>query len=283
MHKRAGFIFNPKAALLLLFGVSVAAVAGGTMGQVESVAGKPAAQPAALAPIAVQAGLQASPAYPSSIASDVARWNSLRQSDSLPFSSYASFLLRHRGWPGETALRRSAERRDDASPAEAIRFFSAFPPLTPAGHARHAFALQASGRGDEARRAALAAWTGGVLPIADEQRLLGAFGGTFTPADHDARMEALLGNGDTQSAQRSLAWSSPARRPLYQARLALQTGASDAAGRVAGLGSTYAGDPGLLIDRAAWMRNNNQSYGARQLLAQPRRLNARPANAEKFM
>ena len=84
------------------------------MAPVKAVADKPAVQTASLLPIAVQSGLQASPAYPSAIASDVARWNSLRQSDSLPFSSYSSFLLSHRGWPGETAMRRSAERRDDA-------------------------------------------------------------------------------------------------------------------------------------------------------------------------
>ena len=57
--------------------------------------------------------------------------------------------------------------------------------------------MSASGRADEARTEARAAWTGGVLPIGDEQRLLSAFGGTLTPQDHDARMDALLGNGDT--------------------------------------------------------------------------------------
>ena len=106
-----------------------------------------------------------------------------------------------------------------------------------------AFALLAAGRVDEARREARAAWTGGVMPVNDEQRLLGAFGGALSAADHDARMEALLGNGDTQSAQRSLAWSSPGRRPLYDARLAMQTRAPDAARRD-GAGSTYAGDAG---------------------------------------
>ena len=277
--KRAGLI-NPRAALLLLFGVSVAAVAGGTMSPVAvNKSASAVAQDMRQAPAH---GLQASPAYPSAIASDVARWDSLRQSDNLPFSSYASFLLRHRGWPGETAMRRTAERRDDASPAEAIRFFTAFPPLTPAGHARYAFALLASGRADDARREAREAWTSGVLPAADEQRLLGAFGGALTPADHDARMEALLGNGDTQSAQRTLAWASPARRPLYEARLALQTRASDAATRLAGLGSGHSSDAGLLIDRAAWLRNGDP-LAARQLLAAPRRLAAPPANPEKFM
>ena len=278
---RAGLI-NPRAALLLLFGVSVAAVAGGTMAPVRIVDKPvPAVQPAALVPIAAQSGLQATPAY-SPAAADVARWNSLRQSDNLPFSSYASFLLSHRGWPGETAMRRTAERREDASSAEAIRFFTAFPPLTPAGHARFAFALLAAGRVDEARREARAAWTGGVLPVTDEQRLLGAFGGALTPADHDARMEALLGNGDTQSAQRSLAWSSPARRPLYEARLAMQTRAPDAAAKMTALGSAFAGEAGLLIDRAAWLRNSDP-LAARQSLAAPRRLTAPPANPEKFM
>ena len=91
MHKRAG--------LLLLLGVSVAAVAGGSVGPLVPQRAVPAVQPVALVPVAAQAGLQASPAY-SPIASDIARWTSLRQSDSLPFSAYASFLLGHRGWPG---------------------------------------------------------------------------------------------------------------------------------------------------------------------------------------
>lgn len=281
MYKRAGFI-NPRAALLLLFGVSVAAAAGGTMGPVAvRKPAPPAVHPASLLPVVAQSGLQALPAY-SPIAADVARWNSLRQSDNLPFSSYASFLLSHRGWPGETAMRRTAERRDDASSPDAIRFFTAFPPLTPAGHARYAFALLAGGRSDDARREAREAWTGGVLPLPDEQRLLGAFGGALTPADHDARMDALLGNGDTQSAQRTLAWSSPAKRALFETRLALQTRAPDAAARLTALGSGYAGDSGLLIDRAAWLRNSDP-LAARQLLAAPRRLTAPPANPEKFM
>ena len=111
-------------------------------------------------------------------------------------------------------------------------------------------------------RAARKAWTGGVLPVTDEQRLLGPFGGALTRRDHDARMEALLGNGDTQSAQRSLALGSAARRPLYEARLALQTRAPDAAARLAALGPAASGDPGLLIDRANWLRNG-EPYAAR--------------------
>src|SRR6185503_14514616 len=160
-------------------------------------------------------------ALSSPIAADIARWDALRQSDSLPFSAYATFLAGHRGWPGEAAMRRAAEQRvalEPISPGEVLRFFSAFPPLTPAGHAAQAFALQSTGRPEEARAAARRAWTAGVLPLDVEQRLLAAFGGSFAGDDHDRRMEVLLGNGDSQSAARTLMWAPAARRSLYEAR-----------------------------------------------------------------
>ncbi|WP_243451028.1 lytic transglycosylase domain-containing protein [Sphingosinicella sp. CPCC 101087] len=236
-------------------------------------------------PPPVAAAIQAAPAPSTSVATSIARWNSLRQSDNLPFSAYASFLLSHPGWPGESAMRRTAERRAEpgaASPGEVVRFFATFPPLTPAGHARHALALLAAGRVDEARETARTAWKAGPLSATDEQRLLGAFGAALTPQDHDARMEVLLANGDVASARRSLMWSTPARRPVYEARLALQGRAPDAASRLAALGSAGAGDPGLLIDRANWLRNTDP-LAARQLLAQPHRLTAYPANPAKHM
>jgi len=278
-----------KALVLSLLGVSAMSVAAVATGVRPMHVAKilPAAMKSAVpSPPQPQFQRRPAPAYspvPASVASDLARWSSLRQTDSLPFSSYAAFLISHRGWPGETAMRRTAEKAnaDGGAAYEVIGFFSAFPPLTPAGHARHAFALQASGRGDEALEAARKAWTGGVLPQADEARILGQFGGRLSSADHDARLEALLGNGDTQSAARQLPLASAQRQALYATRLALQTRAGDAAGRLAALGSVE-GDPGLLMDRANWLRGTGQSLAARQLMAQPHRLSRPPANAEKW-
>jgi len=266
-----------KAVFLVALTGSVTALAAGSMRK--SVVAPVAAPVASV--VGVQAVASASP-----IAQSVARWSSLRQSDNLPFSAYASFLLAYPGWPGETALRRSAERQLEstpASPTEVIRFFEAFPPLTPSGHAHRAFALLSAGRSGEARTAAQAAWAAGVMPVNVEQRLLSAFAGAFTPAEHDRRMEVLLGNDDTISAQRMMGLVSSARRPLFEARLAMQTRASDAASRLAGLGNGYDADPGLLIDRARWLRNRGDPLSARQLLAQPRRPSAFPANPEKHM
>jgi soluble lytic murein transglycosylase len=275
--------------MLSLLGVSAASMAAGVT----------AVRPASVAkmlPAAAQGTMlpaqpvQPPPAYsPYSaspgLSSAIARWNSLRQSDGLPFSSYASFLLSYRGWPGEAAMRRTAEKAIDpgsVSAVEVVSFFRTFPPLTPPGHARHAFALLATGQIEQAREAARKAWQSGVLPRPDEDRLLGLFGGALTQSDHDRRIDVLLANRDLQSAQRVLPLSSAGRRPLFETRLALQTRAGDAASRLAMLGSTASGDAGLLMDKANWLRNSGQSLAARQLLAGRPPLTQRPANPETW-
>jgi soluble lytic murein transglycosylase len=257
---------------LLLLGVSAAAVMAQTVEtRARHSAASISSQPSA-------------PSYSSGIAADIDRWNALRQSDSLPFSSYASFLVSHRGWPGETAMRRAAEQRSEGvSPSEALRFFTVFPPLTAAGHAQLAFALQASGRADEARQAAKRAWTTGVMPVALEQRLLGAFGGALTADDHDKRMDVLLSNGDSTSAARALSWAPAARRPLYETRLALQNRAADAASRLAALDSASRRDGGLLLDQAIWLRATNQPAAARGLLAARARLDRPLASPARYL
>lgn len=268
-------------ALILLCGISAAALA-------TSAAPIPPASsaPVRIGPVVGMIGQYGSVRQVSAIGSTIARWNSLRQSDSLPFSSYASFLTSYHGWPGEAAMRRSAEARlsvEPVSPREVLRYFDALPPVTAGGHAQRALALLAEGRRGDALTAARTAWTMGLMPQADEQRLIGAFSGGLTSADHDARIDALLSNGDRVTAARNLSWASPGRRAIFEARLAMQNRSADAASRLGLVASSGAGDAGLLIDRANWMRTNGDSYGARALLAQPRRLTTRPANPEKFM
>ena len=255
------------------------------MGELRFDAAGSTTDEASLVPVA--AALQgALPGSYSPIGSDIARWNALRQTDGLPFSSYASFLIGHRGWPGEAAMRRTAERRIDPGsvpPAELLRYFAVQPPLTAAGRAHHALALLASGDRARAQQEARDAWRQGAMGEEVEARLLGAFAGLLGQQDHDIRMDALLDNGDRTSAARLLSMTSVARRPVYEARLALQTRAPDAASRVAALGSGASGDAGLVMDRANWLRNTGQSQAARSFLAQRRTLTTRPRDAEKYL
>lgn len=219
------------------------------------------------------------------VASAIAQWNALRQSDSNSFSAFSTFLLSHQGWPGEAAMRKAAEKAIDPdrdSAGQIVGFFRVFPPTTTVGEARYAFALSATGQQDKAREAARTAWTGGALPQGDESRILSQFGATLTSDDHDARIDALLSNGDRQAAQRMLPLAGAAMRPLFEARLALQTKAPDAGSRLAALPADANANAGLLRDKAEWLRNAQQANAARALLANRPPLGVRPAVPEKW-
>jgi len=232
-----------------------------------------------------QQALEGSAAASSALSSTIAEWKSLRDTSTYPFESYARFLLAHPGWPGEMALRRSAENALSAgnwSPTTAVSFFRRFPPLTNAARARFAEALSATGARDEANLAAEKAWVSGSLSAGDEAKLLASFASALTPADHDARMDMLLWQGSIQSAQRQLALVSPGRRPLYEARLAFRTNAPNASDLASATAATGAGDPGYLADRATWFRNNGASSSARSLLARRQALASRPNDVEQW-
>lgn len=213
------------------------------------------------------------------------QWKRLQQSDGYPFADYAGFLLAHPGFPGEAGRRQAAEAVLDSgasNPALAVRFFERFPPVSGAGHARFAEALAATGRRNEADKQARLAWRRGPLRTTDETRLMSSFPGAIGPADHDARMDALLWAGATDSAQRQLGYVSPGRRALYAARLAFRTRASDVGSYEAALSPADRSDAGYIADRASWLRNSGSSPAARAYLAQTRTSLTRPADVEKW-
>lgn len=228
----------------------------------------------------VEAVVQSPSAY---IGSSIDQWNALRQTQTAPFESYSSFLLRHRGWPGQDAMRRSAERQINpgvSQASEVVRFFAAFPPLTATGHAYHSLALRAQGRPQEALDAAKRAWAAGSFSAELEQRMLATFGSQLTAADHDRRIDALLNEGEQAAATRMLGYGSPARRPIYDARVALQARSPNAVALASAAGLR---DPGLLYDRARYLNRTGNPGEARRLMAQRRNLDRQPGNPEQFM
>jgi soluble lytic murein transglycosylase len=236
--------------------------------------------PAVTAPAATPAA--PTPMVSNPIAEAILSWNRLRQSDRLPFSDYASFLTAHPGWPGEEAMRKTAERAlvpDSQSPAQVIAYFTRLPPLTTAGNLRYAEALFASGRSADALTAARKAWTGGALNPDDESRLLAKWGSQIPLPDQDTRMDRLLWSRSTSAATRQLAFTSAARKPIFQARLAMQARDPNAAAYSLALGDAAHRDAGFVNDRARWLRDSNQGLAAREYLAKPRTLDAAPLDA----
>ncbi len=213
-------------------------------------------------------------------------WKALQQSDTLPFSSYANFLVVYPGWPGEAAFRKNAERAIRAgteSPDQVISYFRKLPPLTPTGHLRFAEALSARGSRDEARAAARRAWIGGALAPEDETIILGSFADALQPADHDLRMDRLLWDRATTNASRQLLLVTSPRRAIFDARLAMLMKAPDAAIRSQAVVDAARNDAGFIVNRNWWQRNTGQLPSARNLLSAPRQLLAPPLDPEKWL
>lgn len=224
-----------------------------------------------------------------SINDTIMNWRRLNDGSMADFTSIASFLVANPGWPNEDKLRKNAEAAialDSYAPVQTLAYFKKFPPLTAGGHLRQAMALNASGLKAEAMAAARLAWTSGSLNEFEESRALSLFPGAFTTADHDARMDRLLWEGATRAAARQLAWVSPARQPVFAARLAMRTKAVDTyfkaqeAERLSP--DVTRRDAGYITDKATWLRGTGQSFPARALLATRRDLAAPPADAEEW-
>ncbi|APL95417.1 lytic transglycosylase domain-containing protein [Sphingobium indicum] len=220
-----------------------------------------------------------------SISGTISQWRALQQSDGLGSSTYMSFIMANPGWPGEDRMRRLAEtgiNPNSYDPGQVVAFFARFPPRTATGNARHALALMQQGRMGEARIAARNAWIGGTLSPDDEARLLSLFGSGWTSAEHDLRADALLWKGDLFGAQRMLAYVSPARRPVYEARIAFRQKAPDAAMKMQLAEAVGATDAGFVADKAAWLLNTGNWIAGRQYLANRPALTFRPGDAEKW-
>lgn len=163
---------------------------------------------------------------PSEMAGVIARWEYLVARDGLRFEDYAGFLLAYPDFPQSDRLRGRAEAAmgDEAIDAERlVAYFDRHPPLTNPARARYALALASLGR-EDAVAVSREAWRGGTMTGPSEAYLLGLYGSQMTAGDHDARMDALLWQRDGEAAVRQLNLVSPARRDLFQARLAIVQG-----------------------------------------------------------
>lgn len=213
------------------------------------------------------------------------RWRVLTQSDNYSFEDYAAFLVTYPGWPEDSRMQRNAEQAinvDSFSPTRILAFFDRFEPITNAGAAKYAVALQSTGQQEKADIWAKKAWRGGTLTNADEAALISRFSSKFTVDDYDARINALLWARATGDAARQMSFASSAQRPIFEARLAQLTEAANANDLASAVGAIARDDAGYLADRARYLRNQGQSFAARQLLASRPALRIKPAMPETW-
>ncbi|MGB7329111.1 MAG: lytic transglycosylase domain-containing protein, partial [Rubripirellula sp.] len=205
---------------------------------------------------------------PTSMARTIDRWEQLANNNRMNFDAYASFVVSNPGFPREETLRRRAESTLDTEAVDAARlvaFFDQFPPLTNGAKARYALAISSLSR-PEAAEIAVEAWRGGNMSGPSSAYIEGLFGPRLTQDDHDARMDALLWQGEAEVARRQIAKTSPAKQALFAARLAHLDGNIPA-----DIGLTVpanaSNDAGYLFNQVRHYRKNRQGSTAVNLLA----------------
>ena len=132
--------------------------------------------PATTAVAAVQANSQAA-VYDINYA--IADWRRLRASQGYAFADYARFVNANPGWPGESGIRRSAEKamRPGENASTVLAFFRSTEPQSGNGWARLAEANLALGQVRPKRWPRRAsAWVSGDLSQYDEQLIFSRFG-----------------------------------------------------------------------------------------------------------
>ena len=218
------------------------------------------------------------------VAASLEQWRALRQSSGYRFSDYAGFLIANPDWPDAARMRGWAEKamQPGENAATVLAFYAAQKPRNGNGWARLADAQAASGRMVEALDAARQAWRSADLSANDEQAIWSRYGGSFSRADNDGRVDALLFAKRADDAARFLTATSPERQAAFGARIALQQNAADAESRYSAVIGSVTTDAGLMMDRTRWLRANNFQAAAQQLAARDHNFTIRPADPERF-
>lgn len=231
-----------------------------------------------------QARAQAMQGHDMAVHQSIDRWKLLVATDGLGFSAYSGFLLTYPGYPQEEKIRGFAEKallNESPAPETVAAFFDRYPPLTSEAAGRYATALAAVRRYDAPQKA-VAAWRGGSLAANAEATLLSLYRDVLTPADHDARMDALLWQGQTDQAERQISFVSAGRRNGFMERLALLQGSPPGSLGVV-LPPQVAADGGYLYNRALQARRMGNLPGEISLLANRPPLSAPVPYPEKWI
>lgn len=186
------------------------------------------------------------------------------------FASTWRFLRENGDWPEPEVLRRQAEDRiTPTTPAHDVwRYFTAFPPLTSAGHMRRLEAASVASPPDVPRFAG-ESWRNATFRKSDEEDFLNKYGRYLSGEDQIARFDRVLHSGRAEAARDLVPKLPPDYQPLANARLAMATRAADAASLLRDLPAAKLAEPALKLEVLAWLRRTGKLAEAKALLLQP--------------
>jgi soluble lytic murein transglycosylase len=199
----------------------------------------------------------------------VIRWLDLTQaSTSADWNDVTSFMQRNPDWPNMAALRRNAEARmpDSLSYQEVRSWFEAHPPLTLTGFDRYVVSLMETKSSDKAIALVRKRYIDGTFGSVEERDFRQRYNGLLRPADHAARLDRLLWDGNYDEAARVMAVVSSGQRAVAEARIALSTMSAGVDGALRRVPASLQDDPGLAYDRAKWRRRKDMDEAALEII-----------------
>lgn len=214
--------------------------------------------------------IEAAKASHQAVAEKYVQWLYLRDTNTdASFATIAAFMAANPGWPDAATLKRRAEERLTLdTPLDLIaRFYAKEDPITGDGGLRHLDSLAGRIPADQFNAKVRKYWIGLELNPGHEQGFMERYGAILRPADHWARVDRLLWQGNDTDAKRIVPLLDASHQLVALARIAMMNKAADAENQLGLVPPALQKDPGLLFDRVRWLRRTGRDDEAQTLLA----------------
>jgi soluble lytic murein transglycosylase len=185
----------------------------------------------------------------------------------------AAVLAEVLDWPGVSFIRLHYEQalvREAAPDAKVIAAFAKTDPVTSEGLLLLAHALSDAGRTSDAARVVREFWRTEDLSEAGEKSILAAYANVLTTADHQARVDRLLDEGQATAALRTAKLLDAGHAALAQARAAVINGSGSQGRLLDAVPADLRTDPAYILAKAQYLRRaKNYAAAANLILAAP--------------
>jgi soluble lytic murein transglycosylase len=195
----------------------------------------------------------------------------------------ADFMTQNPDWPNQALLERRRQEAIAAEPDQASAMAQCERNKLALAQAmlRCAEAESNAGHNGEAADEARRGWLSGITDAAAETAFLRRWSGAVRPEDQWERFQRLAPH-DAAAASRQIPRLDPAHRAAAEARLALQHDAPNADALVAALPAAMRAEPGMVLDRARWLRKADRTADALALWQRAGEAAQRDATADEL-
>jgi len=196
--------------------------------------------------------------------------NLSRGSSGAAFADFTGFITANPDWPGQLTLRQHAEEAMvGVSDRSLGQWFDRFAPVTPAGKFKQADIWIAQGREEDGLVRIREVWVKGEFTAFEEKSVLQRYHHVLRPADHWARLDRLLWDGQVEAARRMMPRMDPDHRALADARIRIAAMEPGIERLLARLPPALQSDPGLLFERMRWRTRKERFDDAIAILEHP--------------